>query len=681
MLTNHFLLNPDSTMYCTEYDDERPTSVINHVRAQGYYTEQKSGLIQVYHGPLLPQLRAKMVGREELHPNSNPIGYAKAVNSSISSLFCHAGFIPLRNHEFFHPTKYVKVLSSYEGSVLHVGAHLRWSWDIEFRDNQCFVVPLPSRQYLTTYDLLHKNVSKYLAKQWDDYADDPEHFPLSLRNLKSGKSARLHRHGEIWHIVLGPKSVQIEPDWHLTLNMAALHEINLSEGAYHSAEFSFGDLVKMVQDASPLSQVLVSPLPSQVAVVTVDTAIPHLRFRRGSSNNLQDVHKLGLLEPPPYPVRLAVVAPAGEKKEDNEYLRNLLRVHLLSRVQAERHAPEGIRILRVTGGQDTIFTLWSRGKYGAKLGIDPFDVANGVHYYNPDTGDLATPNLFDGAKKKAKEDGRHLIGFALMNSSVTIPARDNLFRQLGCPIEPLDVSTLADSFPSWLSITVRLAQRAGGIPWDLMNLPGTDENTGFLGMDLGHNHKQDKSNLAVTLFSHRGRPISQDVFRLEHNDERIPEILLYGGIPRFVKNSKLSLSKVIVHRDGVFSEDEKTALIAGMKRIPGLQHITLVSIKKDTKTRFDSSAVEGNYWITRPNQAVLLTNTQAEGRSMPSPLEVELSGADNLDLKQVVDQVYWLSRVYTGSVFHSKRLPVTTQYANNIATTGKKVHLKGWDKL
>ena len=685
MLTNHFALNPDLHLYCAEYSDDRPISVENHVRAQGFYAEQKNGLVQVYHGPLLPQLRAKMVGREELYFSSDSAGYTRAVNSFISSLFCQAGFILGRGREFLHPTKYVKTLNLDKGAELHVSAHLCWSWDIEFRNNQCFVVPLPGRNHFTTHDLLHENVNKYLVKQWDDYAGDLKHFSLSVRHLGSGKHGRLHRHGESWHIIVGaksrPKSIQVKPDWHLTLDMSALHEINLSDVANHSAEFDFGDLVKMVRDASPLGQILVSPLPSQVAAAKVGTAIPHLRFKRGSSNNLQDIQKLGLLEPPPHPVRLAVIAPAGGKKEDNEYLLDLLRVHLLSRIRAERHAPEGIRTLGVAGGQDTIFTLWSRGKYGAKLGLDPFDVAKGVHYYNSDNGSLVKPELFDNAKKQAQNDGRHLIAFTLMNPSVTTLVRDHLFRQLRCLIEPLDISTLADSFPSWLTITVRLAQRAGGIPWDLMNLPGADENTGFLGIDLGHNHQQNNSNLAVTLFDHRGRPINQDVFRLPRNDERIPKALLHGGIPRFIKNSNLSLSQVVVHRDGVFSEDEKTALVAGMKTIPGLQYVTLVSIKKDTKTRFDSSAVEGNYWVTRPDQAVLLTNTQAQGRSMPSPLEVELSSTDDLDLKQVVDQVYWLSRVYTGSIFHAKRLPVTTYLANNIATTGNKVHLKGWNRL
>lgn len=682
MLTNHFLLSPELRIYRSDYEDERPGSVVRHVRAQGLDAEQRSSLVRIYHGPALPKLRARMVGREELKADADPVGYVKAINSHLSFSLCQAGFvsISIRSREFLHPTKYVQVLNLAEDATLRVGAHLRWSWDIECYNNQYFLVPLPGRHHLTTYDLLHENVSAYLARQWNEHADDPKHFPLSLRHLQSGRHARLVRKDEGWHIQSGPKSFPIEPGWHLTLDMVALQEIDPSSVAHHSAEFSFAGLVKMLRDASPFSQSLASSLPLQISATKVDTSKAHIRFMRGSSNNLQDVHKLGLLEHPPQAVRLAVLAPTSENKEDKEHLKNLLRVHLLSRAQAELHAPDGIRLLKVAGGQDTIFTLWSRGKYGSKLGLKPFDVANGVHYYDPKTGKLASPESFDVAKEKAGDDGRRLIAFALMNPSVTILTRDTLFQQLKCFIEPLDISTLQDNFPSWLSLTVRLAQRAGGVPWDLMNIPGVDESTVFLGIDLGHEHKQDYSNLAVTLFNHQGRPVNQDVFRLGHNDERIPELLLKGGIPRFIKNSKLSLSQVIIHRDGYFSEEEKEAISAGMLTIPGVSTLTLVSIKKDTKTRFDSTAVEGNYWITRPNQAVLLTNSQAEDRSMPAPLEVELTYSNTLDLHQAVAQVHWLSRVYTGSVFHSKRLPVTTWQANNIATTGKKVHLKGWDK-
>jgi hypothetical protein len=134
-------------------------------------------------------------------------------------------------------------------------------------------------------------------------------------------------------------------------------------------------------------------------------------------------------------------------------------------------------------------------------------------------------------KKKAKEDGRHLIAFTLMSPLVTPLVRNTLFHRLNLSIEPLDISTLEDSFPSWLSITVRLAQRAGGIPWDLMNLPGVDENTVFLGIDLGHNHKEDKSNLAMTLFDHQGRGLNP-IFRTSGESQLLRILVSLLSLPQ-----------------------------------------------------------------------------------------------------------------------------------------------------
>ena len=64
---------------------------------------------------------------------------------------------------------------------------------------------------------------------------------------------------------------------------------------------------------------------------------------------------------------------------------------------------------------------------------------------------------------------------------------------------------------------------------------------------------------------------------------------------------------------------------------------------------------------------------------MPALIEIELAVPDDQTLDDAVVQVFWLSRVCQGSVYHPRRLPVTTGWANNIANTGKKIHLKGWD--
>lgn len=48
-------------------------------------------------------------------------------------------------------------------------------------------------------------------------------------------------------------------------------------------------------------------------------------------------------------------------------------------------------------------------------------------------------------------------------------------------------------------------------------------------------------------------------------------------------------------------------------------------------------------------------------------------------MRQVVSQVFWLTRVCQGNANFPKRLPATTGWANNVAGTGRRVHLKGWE--
>ena len=74
-----------------------------------------------------------------------------------------------------------------------------------------------------------------------------------------------------------------------------------------------------------------------------------------------------------------------------------------------------------------------------------------------------------------------------------------------------------------------------------------------------------------------------------------------------------------------------------------------------------------------------MTNCQSQHSSMPAPIEVELVYSDQLDLRQVVSQVFWLTRVCQGNAYFPKRLPATTGWANNVAGTGYRVHLKGWE--
>ena len=135
-------------------------------------------------------------------------------------------------------------------------------------------------------------------------------------------------------------------------------------------------------------------------------------------------------------------------------------------------------------------------------------------------------------------------------------------------------------------------------------------------------------------------------------------------------------TQVIVHRDGRYLAGELDDLIDALQDVPRL---TLVSIKKDTRTRLASQQLEGAFVEPDERTTILVTNTQAQHSSMPVPIEVELVHSDRLSMRQVVSQVFWLTRVCQGNANFPKRLPATTGWANNVAGTGRRLHLKGWE--
>lgn len=57
--------------------------------------------------------------------------------------------------------------------------------------------------------------------------------------------------------------------------------------------------------------------------------------------------------------------------------------------------------------------------------------------------------------------------------------------------------------------------------------------------------------------------------------------------------------------------------------------------------------------------------------------EVQLMPSDSLRLEEVTEQVFWLTRVFMNNAQHAGRIPATTEWANGIARTGKRVYL-GW---
>jgi hypothetical protein len=232
--------------------------------------------------------------------------------------------------------------------------------------------------------------------------------------------------------------------------------------------------------------------------------------------------------------------------------------------------------------------------------------------------------------------------------------------------------------PKWLNFAVMLSQKAGAVPWELTNLPGVDEKTVFVGIDLGHNHARNRSQLAFTLFDHRGRPLDHHIVSCARNDERIPSGILQHELPRFIfRRHHAAPTAVIVHRDGRYLDGESDDIIGALQ--DDILLLTLVAVKKYTCTRIIGEQLEGAFLELDKCGAVLVTNVQARRRSMPVPIGIEMVYSNHLSLKDIVSQAFWLTRVCQANAFNPRRLPATTGWANNLAATGYRRYLKGWE--
>jgi argonaute-like protein implicated in RNA metabolism and viral defense len=240
---------------------------------------------------------------------------------------------------------------------------------------------------------------------------------------------------------------------------------------------------------------------------------------------------------------------------------------------------------------------------------------------------------------------------------------------------PIKKSTLLKGFASWADLTLSLAEKAKAIPWELVDLPNVDENAVFLGIDLGHDHEKNKSNLGLVLVDHRGHVIRKREVCCPRNNERIEEEVVSEVLPGFVKIKNGYPTHVIVHRDGRYLAEEIEELSTVLKMIPSL---SFISIKKSTNTRIKGLDREGTVIRLSQTRAILVTNMQAQHASMPVPIEIELNKSDCLTLDDAIRQIFWLTRVYRGSIYHPKRLPETTEIANNIASTGTKIHTRSY---
>jgi hypothetical protein len=662
------------------YRHSNPAAYAGYLRRLGFDAQAADGGVAVYHEiAVQPDEKRSPVSRILLSAVADPEGFVRALNAHIGFTLRTAGFVAVgrtARREYISAETHVVHLAAQERGrtrpTFPARAHLRCTWDIEHHSGRTWIVPLPGRCYLSSQDPNHPAVSKWLLSR-------VQGEPAKALDLSTGKHRSLAFGDGKWGQLYQGEWKPLEgAGWRVTINLEAAKDLGYSEKAYYAAQFTFDDLEKVFHGSSPFASLLLTLWPFEVpADRSGQVTGAHLRFARGSGKELREVLRLGVLAEPPQPVLLTVVASRKRSSGEDEVTRRFLNAHLAP--SDSRHESRMQEALKSVGYKDTIATIWTKQRNG--LSLKPFNVVKKmIHEYDPETGQLSEPGKLAGLAQQAHAERQTLIALVLLDDEIDKIRHDALMRQFrGLKALPLKSSslTLRAGYPGWINLALTLSQKAGAIPWCLQMLPGVDDQTVFVGIDLGHDHRGDRSNLAITLVDHCGCPLDASVTRCPRNDERIAVDMVARELPRLIYHrTGLDPTQVIIHRDGRYLPGESEEIKDSLRNIPRL---TLGCIKKDTNTRLAAAALEGTYFRLDEQRAIIVTNAQARHTSMPAPLEIELEEPGDQTLENVVTHVFWLTRVCQGSAYHPRRLPLTTEWANNIAETGRRVHLKGWE--
>jgi hypothetical protein len=617
------------------------------------------GGVAIYHTTQCDPVKANCVSREVFSVETDRELFARGVNGHIGLLLRREGFVavghPNRKQYIFPKPDAAglrKDSASESEQPINVSAHIRWTWDVEFLSGNVWIAPLIGRQFLTCEGPNELYVSRWLATR---LISNPHVVAV---DVSTGRRARLALADGNWSHLENHGGGKLRGgNWRVTLDMRALKELGYSTAAYYSSQFTFERLVSEIQSCPAFRELVSTAEPRELR----ESQSGHLEgqcllFRRGAGNALKQVLRLGVLEAPPGTVSITVAA-TNKSSAKTSGLRITLN---------ERLKPSG-----------QISKIWRGTANG--LSLDPFKVVPQViHAYDPETGKLTNPVALHKVAEEALDNGHSLVVL------VVVPDRigDRQFHVLLKEFRHLKALAVRESslqdvskYAAWVNLSLALSQKAGARPWLLHNLPGVDEGTVFVGIDLGHNHRTAATNLAVTLIDHQGRPVDAHVVRCPQMDEHLARDTVVAELRRLIQRRRPHPTQVILHRDGRYFERESEDLQDALSEVA---NVTLVAIKKNSNSRLMDINLDGAFARLSPTRALLITNIQARSISMPVPLEVELIAAGHQTLESVTAQVFWLTRVCRGSAYHPRRLPLTTEWANNIAATGKKIHLLGW---
>jgi hypothetical protein len=556
----------------------------------------------------------------------------RAIDEELDQLLTHSGFIRNgkrgRRYSSIQPVQALWVNPA-------INVHLGWTWDLEWHSGRAWLIPLARHHYVSGETAQASNIRRWIEDAHEE-GRHAIHWRSGIRSLvRWFESGFRYDHRGRW--------MPSDPNqWRITFSMSDLRQLGCSERAAGLSSKTFREQFDLVR-RSPFTEVVQpagkrSIWPNEVSAhQLLPVSGQHLQFGRGRAAEPKDLRRLKMYRSA-LPPEVTLVLPVGNGTADEP---------------AERAAHEVLKLCRDFGFEG--------------FGTDTVQLT-----FHPETGTLTRDaQRLLTIQCKSSNHWKSRVVLCVLPDEVDGLRRTRLHRELGALAPRIDVrlATLQGGIFKRQNVAAELIKAAGGTPFRLVDLPKSDRATVILGVDLGHDHRGNRSRVGLTLFSAHGDLRGSTVIDFSANDERLDAQLIRDHIPRFIYTYYPRPYRVIVHRDGRFLDGEVEDFESAMGNTP---HLSLVAIKKDPCSRFSGEACTSTAVEISESRALLLTSDQARARSIPCPLEVELVRAGDLSLADAVAQVYWLCRVHGRSMFHVPRLPATTRLANDLARSGKR---------
>lgn len=237
------------------------------------------------------------------------------------------------------------------------------------------------------------------------------------------------------------------------------------------------------------------------------------------------------------------------------------------------------------------------------------------------------------------------------------------------------------------NFAVKCLAKIGGIP-ALIHSTHETKGTYFVGIDFGHMHQYGKkrlSNFAITFFDYKGRHIFHYVIKDLVINEVIQKNILTEAFKKFdnllAQRPKMIVKKLIIHRDGRSHVTEQETILSCVDNIFGISDVDIVDIIKSgypimafSKDNLYNNPASGTNWqIVGKKYAILITSDQGtEDDETLNPIIIK-HRCGRTNFGNIVNQVYWFTKIYTTNIYFTTRIPATVMKANNIARTGDKL--------